>query len=104
MPAGDCRSNSGRCYETYDKVIGQPPTIITNRWDLREVEHRLRCAELRRHSQAGVTFRDSEHGTHLSTGLQIGKDTVIGVGVQIYGKTVIGRWEAVLQQAVAGSA
>ena len=91
VPAGDSHSISGHCSETYEKVIGEPPSIITDRWTLREVEHHLRFSELKRHIQAGVTFRDSDYGTHLSTGLQIGRDTVIGVGVQIYGKTVIGR-------------
>lgn len=91
VPTGDSQSSSGHFCEAYDEAIGKPPTIITNRWDLREVEHRLRVSELKRHLQSGVTFRDSDHGTHLSAGLHIGRDTVIGVGVQIYGKTVIGR-------------
>lgn len=91
VPTGDPCSSSNHCYDNYDEAIGEPPAIITDRADLSAAEHSLRCSERKRHVRAGVTFRDTELGTFLSAGLEIGKDTVIGVGVQIYGKTVIGR-------------
>ena len=42
---------------------------------------------------AGVTFREQSDGSTpaVSAGVKIGRDSVIGYGVQIYGKTTIGR-------------
>ena len=91
MPTGPSRDSSSHRYDVYNEAIGEPPIIITDRWGLSEAEQCLRCSERMRHLEAGVTFRDTEFGTYLSAGLEIGRDTVIGVGVQIYGKTVIGR-------------
>ncbi len=40
-----------------------------------------------------MTFREQSTGltAAVSAGVKIGKDSVIGYGVQIYGKTTIGR-------------
>lgn len=65
-------------------------SFISDRSDLAAADTSLRASEIRRHQAAGVTFRDPA-GTFLSSGVQIGRESAVGVGIQIYGKTTIGR-------------
>ena len=89
--AGGQHSSDAHCYDSFQEVVGWEPRIITDRLSLALSERAMCNSEIKRHEQAGVTFRDREFGTFLTYGLKIGRDTAIGVGVQIYGKTTIGR-------------
>ena len=64
---------------------------IHDRVSLASAEHEVRASLIKQQQLAGVTFRD-EAGTFLSASVKIGRDSVLGVGVQIYGTTTIGRW------------
>lgn len=89
--AGGQHSSDEHCYDSFQDIMGWKPRIVTDRLSLALSERSMCNSEIRRHEQAGVTFRDKESGTFLTYGLKIGRDTTIGVGVQIYGKTTIGR-------------
>ena len=101
--AGQPCSSSDHHQYSFTEAIGESPTIISDRFTLSMAEHNLRCSEIKRHKRAGVTFRDAQYGTFLSAGLEIGRDTVIGVGVQIYGSTVVGRCVSALAVFVSSS-
>ena len=90
------RNSSGHHHCSFLEAAGEAPTVISDRSTLSMAEQDLRCSEVRRHQRAGVSFRDNKFGTFLSAGLEIGRDTVIGVGVQIYGSTVVGRYVSAL--------
>lgn len=64
---------------------------IHDRVSLASAEREVRASLIKQQQLAGVTFRD-EAGTFLSASVKIGRDTVLGVGVQIYGTTTVGRW------------
>ena len=64
---------------------------IHDRASLASAEREVRASLIKQQQLAGVTFRD-EAGTFLSASVKIGRDSVLGVGVQIYGTTTIGRW------------
>ncbi len=63
---------------------------VATRQDLVNAESVLRQRQIREHQAHGVTFRDPDN-TFISVGVDIGRDSVIGVGVQLYGNTSIGR-------------
>lgn len=63
---------------------------VNTRQDLVDAETVLHRRHIREHQAQGVTFRDPDH-TFISTGVDIGRDSVIGVGVQLYGNTSVGR-------------
>jgi bifunctional N-acetylglucosamine-1-phosphate-uridyltransferase/glucosamine-1-phosphate-acetyltransferase GlmU-like protein len=64
---------------------------ITSRQGLADAEAALRRRLIRRHQAGGVTFRDPGN-TWVGADVSIGRDSVIGIGVQLSGKTAIGRW------------
>lgn len=63
---------------------------VVRRQGLVDAETVLRRRQITEHQAHGVTFRDPDN-TFISVGVDIGRDSVIGVGVQLYGNTSIGR-------------
>ncbi|CAL8466730.1 g6266 [Coccomyxa elongata] len=63
---------------------------VHTRQEVVDAETVLRRRHIREHQAQGVTFRDPEN-TFISAGVDIGRDSVIGIGVQLYGNTSIGR-------------
>lgn len=63
---------------------------VVTRQDLVDAETVLRQRQIKEHQAHGVTFRDPDN-TFISVGVDIGRDSVVGVGVQLYGNTSIGR-------------
>lgn len=64
---------------------------VHDRASLAAAERKVRALLIKQQQMTGVTLKD-EAGTYLSAGVKIGRDSVLGVGVQIYGTTTIGRW------------
>lgn len=62
---------------------------INTRVELAEAERTLRSWLIESHQRAGVTFRDP-NSVLLSESVSIGRDAVIGAGVQFYGTVKIG--------------
>ena len=63
---------------------------VATRRDLASAEEAVRHHLIGKHQDSGVTFRDPS-STHVSLDVTIGRDTTIGIGVQLLGKTSIGR-------------
>lgn len=61
---------------------------VNTRRGLMVAEQHLKSQLITAFGDAGVTFRDPT-GTFLGPQVQIGRDSVIGVGVQLYGKTKV---------------
>ena len=64
---------------------------IISRQGLADAETALRRHLIRKHQAKGVTFRDPAN-TWVGADVSIGRDSVIGIGVQLCGNTSIGRW------------
>jgi bifunctional UDP-N-acetylglucosamine pyrophosphorylase/glucosamine-1-phosphate N-acetyltransferase len=79
-------SHVERCPAQDDSTL----MAVATRQDLVDAETVLRQRQIKEHQEHGVTFRDPDN-TFISVGVDIGKDSVIGVGVQLYGNTSIGR-------------
>ncbi len=75
---------------------------VHTRQELVEAESVLRRRHIREHQAQGVTFRDPDN-TFISAGVDIGRDSVIGVGVQLYGNTSIGRLRALLTRSMSNA-
>ena len=63
---------------------------MTSRQGLADAEDVLRRRLIKRHQAGGVTFRDPIN-TFVGAAVSIGRDSVIGIGVQLSGKTTVGK-------------
>ena len=63
---------------------------VSTRRDQAAAEDAVRQMLIGKHMDGGVSFRDPG-STHISLDVTIGRDSAIGIGVQLLGKTTIGR-------------
>lgn len=63
---------------------------VATRRDQGLAEEAVRQMLIGKHQDGGVSFRDPS-STHISVEVTIGQDSAIGIGVQLLGKTTIGR-------------
>jgi bifunctional UDP-N-acetylglucosamine pyrophosphorylase/glucosamine-1-phosphate N-acetyltransferase len=82
----------GKGFRVQALPIADPSQVagINDRLELAEVERRMRRAKIEDLARAGVSFADPE-ATYVDPEVVVGRDTVIGPGVGLYGSTRVGQ-------------
>lgn len=84
LPKGGVKRDNDEDVEPADIMV------VVTRQDLAQAEEAVWEALIDKHQDGGVTFQDPR-STAISLDVTIGRDSVIGMGVQLQGKTAIGR-------------